>query len=696
LALRTQISIISRKHGFFSSLLVMISAAAVAAPLPPHPRLLLDAQDISALRQRITQQPWTERWSAYKKAVDRMLSQPVDLPPRGGNWSHNYVCPQHGARLKQGKRIGTWEWEHHCPVGNHILRGDTREAHLDFDGNAIMGVHSDYAQLLRDAGVVYQVTGDRDYADKGREILLAYIAQYLSYGRHDNQGRAEGGGRVASQSLTEASWLVILAQGADLIWDTLTADQRRAAEERLFRPAIHEVILPCQGYIRNIRNAQCHLNAAIGLVGYLFGNEDLIRIAIDDPQCGFRQQIKQGVRDDGMWFEGASSYHFFTIIGLWPLAEAARHCGLNLYDERFKSMFDSPLALAMPNLVLPNFNDSVTVPLMSHADQYELAYARWRDPRYVAMLTAGRGGNLALWFGVPELPTGGLNIALGSRNSPASGYAILERGLGDQATWLCVKYGPHGGGHGHNDKNHFILYTRGRIVMPDADKHAYSSPLYKSWDKTSLAHNTVVVDEKSQARAEGHCLAFGATNGVDYAITDAGDIYEGLHFVRTAALLDENLVVIVDNVRADREHLLDMVCHFRGKWQSLPDGKPWTPPDARGYKHIANGTTRTTSAPVTIAADVALTLAGGEPTEIITGTGVGTSTEDRVPLVLFRRKAKETTYVWAVSLDNAPVTLDTGADVTVRTADQRWDLDINLEQPSFSVKSTPTPRKANQ
>jgi len=672
-------------------LFLFLPALALAAPLPPHPRLLLDRQDIQALQQRIAQPSWKERWSAYKKAVDKSLSQPVELPPRGGNWSHNYVCPQHAARLRQGKRIGPWEWEHRCPVGNHILRGDPSQAHLDFDGNAIMDVHGNYAQLLRDAGVVFQVTGDRRYAEKAREILLAYAAKYLTYPRHDNYGRPKGGGRVASQSLSEASWLIPVAQGADLIWETLTAEQKRFVEEKLFRPALNEVILPSTHGIHNIR---CWLNSAIGSVGYLLGDERLIQIAIDDPKRGFRQQMLQGVRDDGMWYEGASGYHFYTIRGLWPLSEAARHCGLNLYEARYKSLFDGPLALAMPNLTLPNFNDSGVVSLTAQADYYELAYARWRDPLYVPLLAAGRRrGELALWYGVPELPKADLDVTRGSRNSPPSGYAILERGPGKDATWLCVKYGPHGGGHGHNDKNHFILYSRGRIVMPDAGTHAYGSPLHKSWDKTTLAHNTLVVDEQSQAQAEGKCLAFGAASGVDYVITDAGNIYKGIRFVRTVALLNENHAVIVDHVRADNEHIFDIVSHLNGKWQALPDGQPWSPPEAPGYKHIAGATTRTTSASITVAADAALTLAGGVPTEIITGTGVGASTENRVPLVLFRRKAKETTFVWAVSLDGKPVTLDTGATVTVRSGDQHWDLVVNPDQASFSVKSSPNSRK---
>lgn len=672
--------------------------------LPPHPRLLLDQQALKDLKLRIAQPAWSDRWAQYKADVDKALARPLDLPPRGGNWSHNYVCPEHGARLKQGKQLGPWQWEHICPVGKHVLRGDPTQAHLDFDGNIISAAHGRYARLLIDAGVVYQVTGERRYADQAREILLAYTAKYLTYPRHDNKGRAKGGGRIASQSLTEASWLIDMAQGADLIWDVLTDEQRSAAQAKMFLPALDQIIIPSKLGIHNI---QCRHNAAIGLVGFLYGDDRLIRLAIDDPKRGFRQQILQGVRDDGMWCEGASGYHFFTIEGLWPLAEAARHAGLNLYDARFKSMFDGPLALATPDLTLPNFNDSGTVSLVGNADLYELAYARWRDPRYLPLMNAGRRkGDLALWYGVAQRPAGTAAAGLGTRNSPASGYAILERGAGTGATWLCVKYGPHGGGHGHYDKNHFILQARGVTLLPDAGSHAYGSPLHGSWDKSTLAHNTLVVDEKSQAAAEGRSLAFGTTPAADFSMTEAGAIYPGVRFVRTVALLNENLVVVVDQVQAGQEHVFDIACHLTGAWQTLPAGAPWTPPAVEGYRHIAGASLRASPATqrfstlISKGTETALTVAGGEPTQFIAGTGIGANTEDHVPVLLLRRKAQATAFVWALALDGVPVTLETlpvqGADgkplaaavvtaVRVRSGDKQWQLLVNPDKQAAQV-----------
>lgn len=694
-----------RPHTQRIALLTCLAFAAPAfaqptppAPLPAHPRLLLDASGIAELKQRIATAPWAKAsWADLKSSADRRLDQPVELPPRGGNWSHNYVCPTHGARLSQGKQLGPWQWEHTCPVGRHVLRGDTAEGRLDFDGNGIAGAHGRLAQQVVDHGLIFQVTGDARHAAKARQILLAYAGRYLTYALHNNQGKPGPGGRVASQSLSEAGWLTTFTQGADLVWTTLSDADRAAIAEKVLQPALKESVVPRKLGIHNI---QCHHNSAIGSVGFLLGDETLIATAIDDPKNGYRIQMDKGVLADGMWTEGASGYHFYTIQGIWPLTEAARHCGRDLYGPKLRSMFDGPLALAMPDFVLPNFNDSGTVPLRGQADLYELAFARYTNAAYLPLLAQSeRRGRFALLYGKPTLPPTGQLPAPGSRNSPASGYAILQQGQGENATWLCLKYGPHGGGHGHPDKNTFVLYARGEILAPDAGTHAYGSPLHNGWDKTTFAHNTLIVDEVSQTPATGKCLAFGQADGVDYAITDAGSAYAGVRFIRTAALLSSNLVVFVDQVQADKPRTFDLAYHQSGAWEDLPSGQPWTTPAVAGYRYFTDTTTRTNpAAGLTLrmksAADwqPAITLAGGEPGEILTGYGILKTTEDRVPTLVQRRRAQSTAFVWAVSLDGSPVALRvapvkdaagqplaaaTAAVVEVKAGGRDWFLLVN-------------------
>ncbi|MEI8288919.1 MAG: heparinase II/III family protein [Verrucomicrobiota bacterium] len=684
-----------------------IAAVRPVSPLPPHPRLLLNADGVAQLQQRIATQPWAkESWGKLKAAADNDLARPVELPPRGGNWSHNYVCPTHGARLKPGQKIGPWQWEHICPVGPHTLHGDPSKAALDFDGNAIAAAHGRLAREIVDHGLAFQVTGDARHAAKAREILLAYADHYLAYPMHDNQGRPRRGGHVASQSLTEASWLTTFTQGADLVWTSLNETDRAAIADRVLLPALKETILPRRMGIHNI---QCHHNSAIGLVGFLLGDDKLIATAIDDPANGHRQQMEKGVLGDGMWTEGSSGYHFFTIAGVWPLTEAARNCGRDLYGPKFQSMFDGPLALATPDFVLPDFNDSGTVPLASQADYYELALARYKKTIYTPLLAqSNRRGELAMLFGVALPPADAPQAALGSRNSPASGYAILQSGQGVGATWLCLKYGPHGGGHGHFDKNNFILYSRGRIVAPDAGTHAYGSPLHGTWDKLPLAHNTLTVDEATQAAATGKCLAFGNERGASYVMSDAGPIYPGVRFVRTVAMLTSNLMVFVDQVTADKPHTLDLVYHQNGTWGELPAGGAWATPKAVGYQYFTGTTQRTNDTPgLTLPLNIAngwrstVALAEGEPTEVITGYGILKTTEDRVPMLVQRRRGEKTAFVWAVSLGGTPVTLKTEAVAnetgmllskdeavlaSVSAGGQNWSLLVNPQKLSVMVK----------
>lgn len=630
--------------------------------LPPHPRLLLSAQGVTELKQRIATESWAKAaWNELQTNAAKSLSKPVDLPPRGGNWGHNYVCPIHGARLQRGKQIGPWQWEHICPVGDHVLTGDPSKGTLDFDGNAMMDTHLNYAQQVVNDGLVFQVTGDARFAQRSREILMAYVDKYQSYPVHDNQGHPGGrGGHVASQSLTEASWLIDFVQGADLVWDTLSDADRKAIEEKVLRPALNEIIIP-QKY--GIHNIQCRENSAIGLTGFLLGDQQLISLAIDDRQNGYRQQLARGVNADGLWLEGSTGYHFFTIEGLWPLAEAARNCGVDLYDPQLKKMFDGPFSIAMPNLMLPNFNDSGVSPLRERAAVYELAFARFHDPKYVSLF-GKRDNRMALLFGEHQVPSGQPIGETQSRNLSAGGYAVLQQNTASNTTWLALKYGPHGGGHGHPDKNTFILYSHDRILSPDGGTHAYGSPLHADWDKTSLAHDTLVVDEKSQTPAQGKCIAFGTQKGVDFAITDAGPIYSNVTFIRTVAMLSPDVVVFVDQVRSPEAHLYDLAYHQVGTWNEQP-GSPWTAPELPGYKYFThtaiqtNAVDRSMTLTTTVTNGLTgiITFLSTRSTDVITGYGILRTTEELVPMVVQRRKVDNIAFVWAVSFSGSPAKL---------------------------------------
>jgi len=630
--------------------------------LPPHPRLLLSSAGLNALRQRIADQPWAQaRWRQVRGRANYMRNRDLVLPPRGGNWWHWYASPTTGATLRRGDQIGDWEWEHIDSVTGEVFTGDPAVPSRDYDGCVIAWNHNEWATAVRTLGLAYQVEGDSSYARRAREILLAYADRYLQYPLHNTRGEARiGGGRVHPQTLDESGWLIPICQGADLVWDVLSEDDRQAVAEKLLQPAAREVILP---HIKGVHNIQCWKNSAVGLVGLLLGDDELVWEAVENPEQGYWKQMAAGVTPDGAWWEGAWGYHFYTLSALWGLTEGARNCGLDLYGEALRRMYDAPLAFSRPGLHLPAFNDSDEVDLRGQSSAYELAYARFGDAAYLDLLTSrNREDDNALWFGVGDLPAPAPRAWQGE-NFPHSGYAILAAGEGDGATWLCLKYGPQGGVHGHFDKLNFVLASGGGVVAVDPGTAQYGLPVQKGWYRTSLAHNTLVVDEASQAQAEGKCLAFGRSGGAQYAMLEAGAIYDGVLYRRTATLVDENLAVFVDQVDGSRERTLDVVYHQAGSWEQRPTGSDWAVPDKGGYRYLEGASVRGAVDPVTLstrltdAETVAIHLAGGNATEVITATGIGQHADDRVPVVIFRRQAEETTFVWSVALDGQEVGL---------------------------------------
>ena len=106
-----------------SALLGLLCLSLQAAP-PEHPRLLFNRAGIEALQQRVQRPEWAPQWKNFQAAYDAGMTAAIELPPRGSNWYHWYVCPKHGVRLVTGRKLGAWQWEHVCPADNEILRGD--------------------------------------------------------------------------------------------------------------------------------------------------------------------------------------------------------------------------------------------------------------------------------------------------------------------------------------------------------------------------------------------------------------------------------------------------------------------------------------------------------------------------------------------------------------------------------------------
>src|SRR5258708_16616671 len=95
--------------------LCVLASVPLEAALPPHPRLLFNSAGIESLKKRVLQPEWSPQWKAFQSGYDATIDEKIELPPRGSNWFHWYVCPRHRVRLTKAKRIDPCQCDHISP-----------------------------------------------------------------------------------------------------------------------------------------------------------------------------------------------------------------------------------------------------------------------------------------------------------------------------------------------------------------------------------------------------------------------------------------------------------------------------------------------------------------------------------------------------------------------------------------------------
>ncbi|MBI4873479.1 MAG: heparinase II/III family protein, partial [Acidobacteria bacterium] len=451
-----------------------------------------------------------------------------------------------------------------------------------------------------------------------------------------------GGGKMSAQTLDESVWLIPVAWGYALVRETLDAEARGHIENDLLIPAADLI----REHRMGIHNIQCWKNSAVGVVGFVTGRKDLIAEAIDDPDRGFRAQIAKGVTDDGLWWEGSVGYHQYTMQALWPLAEAARRQGIELFNERYSRLYDAVLALAFPNGDAPGFNDNAGGNALRTANLYELAFARWKKPEFGRLAArSNRSGYEALLYGAEDVPSGPM-IPESSVLMKAAGFAMLRAG----GTAASLRFGAHGGGHGHPDKLNLVTFGGGRNLGLDPGSINYGVPLHAQWYRSTIAHNTVAVDQRPQSNADGELLDWVLKDGATTIAGAASKAYPGVSLKRTVTLSAGRLEDRFE-CASDSEHTYDWAFHVPGKLTSSLKLEPKEGPlgQENGYQHI----TRVASAKADGAwwvrwegdgAALTLRFEAAPGTEVFTGLGPGRDPRDQVPVVVVRRHAAKTTF----------------------------------------------------
>ncbi len=481
-------------------------------------------QDIANIRQSAKTTWGLKIVESMEKNHRQRLKYTLAVPLTEGGWGHHFYCPVHNTEL-------TFSWT--SPHAHRCAQCGTDYTGTQYDMAWIGEAHNKNLEFMLACMYLYITTGTRDYADRITYMLADYATRYPTWQPHSVAGPPNGSeGRMYSQSLDEAGWMTDAAVAYRTVKPLVPARYRTLIEDSLFRPSA-ELIMACQA----TNNWQTWHNAAIASIGVALEDDDLIDYAIDTPVYGYDDLLDANLYADGWWNEGSVSYHFYALQAMVKTAEAVRCRGIDLYDSRIRSMFRAPVNSVYSNLAMVTHNDGWTgAKLTSYARYYNIAYLRYGNEQFfdnvlnACYKQVDRLNYEALLN--PKEISGSGTLSLESCAFDNMGYAVLHNG----ANTVIMKYGPHGGGHGHPDKLSITLHDGTKELLPDFGTPAYGVPAYGGWYKKSLSHNTVSIAGADQAAVTGTKVSFSTTStgGVMEAL--APGTYPGVEMSRRVEL----------------------------------------------------------------------------------------------------------------------------------------------------------------
>ncbi|WEA00612.1 hypothetical protein [Mucilaginibacter sp. SJ] len=403
------------------------------------------------------------------------------------------------------------------------------------NSNAVLRSASE--RQLRPLGYAWQLTHEKKYADKIVLLLKRFSAPdaYPATLHASSQGIPQEGGMMEG-----------LAVLYDLIrQENLLTSAEKASIEEAFRIYIRTVEDRMgDGGISNWSVFNLVPAAECALVLQDMQHFDYLM----NGSCGIRDQFRLGVMSDGWWNEVSLSYNIacaeaFTKLGLatapfgidflhehFPVSITGR-IGLKPYEfEKFEGMSFEKYGPILKNeisvkdmwdaiKIYPDYRGVMFGMGDGHEEKvggspFELAYYAFRDTSYAAILKQSCSAGRDLIYGIPDLSSGSPGLFTVSGHSDNAGIAVLRsrtdgRPAREQLQ-AAVKYGTHGGYHGHFDRASLLSLMRyGRSFWnPEASWYGYASYMYKWWVQTSMASNMVVVDDKMQEPVETVPLLF--------------------------------------------------------------------------------------------------------------------------------------------------------------------------------------------
>lgn len=549
---------------FFRTLntFVLLTAMLTSAnALAQHPNLVLTVNDVKQMRAAIgTIDNFTDEYEKQKARIELVLSQIVDIP-----------MPKDGGG------------------------GYTHEQHK-----------SNY-MLMFDAAVIYQLSQDKKYADFVRDMFLRYADLYPKLPLHPmRKVNAQNPGKFFWQSLNEAVWLVYSIQAYDLIYDTLSEKQINKIEQQLLKPVAEFLSEGQPSTFNKVHNHGTWATAGVGMAGYVMNEPEWVEKALYDLEKsgkgGFVKQLDELFSPQGYYNEGP----YYQRYALMPFVTFAKAIENNEPQRKIFEYRDGILLKAITTTIELSYNGlffpindaikSKGIDTVELVQGVTVAYGITDD---TGLLDIARQQNQILLTG------DGLAVAKGLESGAYQPYQFASRIFGDgkdgndgalvvmrsnsyRDQAVLFKPTSQGLGHGHFDKLTWQFYDGGAEIVSDYGAARFLNveakyggrylPENNSYAKQTVAHNTLVVNEKSHFNSDvkvgnqhaPHVGFFEVNKHGTVASASIDTAYSGVVLERTMALLQlpnltQTLVLDIFDVTSDKAATFDLPLHYHGQ-----------------------------------------------------------------------------------------------------------------------------------
>ena len=449
------------------------------------PNLVISASDLPLMRAAINDAGrFATKYQALKTSVDQQMQLPITVPvpaDGGGGYTHER--------------------------------------------------HKQNYQLMFNAGLIYQISQGKQYADFVRDMLLAYAKLYPTLGLHPKRKvKSQNPGKFFWQSLNEAVWLVYSIQAYDLIYNALSSSDIATIEGNLLKPVALFLSEGQPSTFNKVHNHGTWATAGVGMAGYVLNEPEWVEKALFDLQKsgkgGFLRQLEQLFSPQGYYNEGP----YYQRYALMPFITFAQAIDNNQPEREIFGYRDGIILKAITTTIELSYNGlffpindaikSKGIDTIELVNGVTLAYGLTGNTGLLdiakqqnQIVLSGNGLKVAKALDQRlTTPYQYQSIAFGDGATGNEGALVImrqhsKRERSEQGQTLLFKPAAQGLGHGHFDKLTWQFYDGGNEIVSDYGAARFLNveakfggrylPENKSYAKQTVAHNTLVVDEQS-------------------------------------------------------------------------------------------------------------------------------------------------------------------------------------------------------